>query len=169
MDICRILVFKDVAVIPYNLFLLLPSDKGYAVWKSKFDLQACQSDISTILVCCSHVRTLHSQLVPAQVSYEAFWTRYFFQIQQLQKVRVLLSCVYTKLALVVPWTKMCSASVLLIWVIFVCRRRNVGQNWWKERQNVLKSRYSGMKNLKRVSGNTCSYAEYKFVNCICRL
>ena len=69
------------------MYCLLP-DKTYAEWKSKFDIQACQSDISTILVCCSHVRTLHSQLVPAQVSYEAFWMRYFFKVQQLQKARL---------------------------------------------------------------------------------
>ena len=57
----------------------------YAEWKAKFDIPAHQSDISNLLVCCSHVRTLHSQLVPAQVSYEAFWMRYFFKVQQLQK------------------------------------------------------------------------------------
>ena len=71
------------------MFLL---DKAFDEWKSKFDVQACQSDISTILVCCSHVRTLHSQLVPAQVSYEAFWTRYFYKIQQLQRVSILSQC-----------------------------------------------------------------------------
>jgi hypothetical protein len=67
-------------------------DKAFAEWKSKFDVHACQSDISTILVCCSHVRTLHSQLVPAQVSYEAFWMRYFYKVQQLQKVSTLFAC-----------------------------------------------------------------------------
>ena len=55
-------------------------------WKSAFDIQSYQGDISNLLVSCSHVRTKHSQLVPAKVSYETFWSRYFYRIEQLQKV-----------------------------------------------------------------------------------
>ena len=40
-----------------------------------------------MLVSCSHVRTKHSQLVPAKVSYEAFWMRYFYRMHRLEKVR----------------------------------------------------------------------------------
>lgn len=61
--------------------------KDYEEWKSHFDIKSYQNDISSLLVSCSHVRTMHSQLVPAKVSYEAFWMRYFYRMQQLQKVR----------------------------------------------------------------------------------
>lgn len=57
-------------------------------WKAKFSVQAQQSDISNLLVTCPHIRSLHSQLVPAKVSYETFWMRYFYKVQLLEQVRV---------------------------------------------------------------------------------
>lgn len=38
-------------------------DKRFSEWKSTFDVQAHQSEISQLLVNCSHIRTLHAQLV----------------------------------------------------------------------------------------------------------
>lgn len=60
-------------------------ENDYEGWKSTFDIKTYQNDISSLLVSCSHVRTMHSQLVPAKVSYEAFWTRYFYRMQLLKK------------------------------------------------------------------------------------
>ena len=56
-------------------------------WAGQFVVQSRQSEISQLLVNCPHVRTLHSQLVPAKVSYESFWQRYFFKLNLLQQVR----------------------------------------------------------------------------------
>lgn len=55
-------------------------------WRSTFDIQSYQGDISNLLVSCSVVRAKHSQLVPAKVSYETFWMRYFYKTHLLEKV-----------------------------------------------------------------------------------
>lgn len=68
------------------LHTAIGGEKEFEEWKSSFNIESYQNDISSLLVSCSHVRTIHSQLVPAKVSYEAFWMRYFYRIRQLQKV-----------------------------------------------------------------------------------
>lgn len=70
--------------------LITGGEGGFEEWKSSFDIQSHQADISSLLVSCSHVRNKHSQLVPAKVSYEAFWTRYFYRMKLLEKVCVIV-------------------------------------------------------------------------------
>lgn len=60
-------------------------EKAFLEWKSGFDVQARQPEISNLLVSCSHIRSLHAKLVPSQVSYESFWQRYFYKVQLLQQ------------------------------------------------------------------------------------
>ena len=61
-------------------------EKEYQEWAGQFDVQPRQAEISQLLVSCPHVRTMHGQLVPAKVSYENFWKRYFFKSGLLQQV-----------------------------------------------------------------------------------
>ena len=61
-------------------------ESEYQEWARNFDVQSRQSEISQLLVNCPHVRTIHGQLVPAKVSYETFWQRYFFKLGLLQQV-----------------------------------------------------------------------------------
>ena len=74
--------------LPYLLSLFLYSgvEKEYQAWTKEFDVQSRQSEISQLLVTCPHIRTIHGKLVPAKVSYENFWQRYFFKLGLLQQV-----------------------------------------------------------------------------------
>ena len=62
--------------------------ESFEAWKSGFDIKNFQSDISDLLVSCHQVRSNHSQFVPARVSYETFWMRYFYKVRRLQKVSI---------------------------------------------------------------------------------
>lgn len=74
-------------VTTLDLYVLLDTGNGdFERWKSTFAIQSYQTDISNLLVSCSLVRGKHSQLVPAKVSYETFWMRYFYKTHQLEKV-----------------------------------------------------------------------------------
>ena len=68
------------------LCLCVCIDDGFSDWCGTFDVQAHQAAISSLLVSCSNVRSLHARLVPGQVSYEAFWMRYFYKVELMQQV-----------------------------------------------------------------------------------
>ena len=61
-------------------------ESEYERWAEQFEVHSRQSEISQLLVNCPHVRSLHSGLVPAKVSYNDFWKRYFFKLGLLQQV-----------------------------------------------------------------------------------
>ena len=65
-------------------------ESEYERWAGQFEVQSRQSEISQLLVNCPHVRSLHSGLVPAKVSYNDFWKRYFFKLGLLRQVSVTL-------------------------------------------------------------------------------
>ncbi len=88
-----------------NFFQQCVGDK-FAEWGSGFSVQTYQADISSLLVSCPHIRTLHSQLVPAQVSYETFWMRYFYKVQLLEEVRNMhVQLIVVVLCVCIPITK----------------------------------------------------------------
>eukprot|EP00731_Ephydatia_muelleri_P023708 Em0015g1291a len=54
-------------------------------WKETFDIQDHQTEISQLLVSAPHVRALHSQLVPARISYELFWQHYWYHTSRVKQ------------------------------------------------------------------------------------
>jgi hypothetical protein len=54
-------------------------------WSDNFNPDAYKSQISDILIENSSMRLLYSQLVPAQISNNQFWSRYFFKVNQLEE------------------------------------------------------------------------------------
>ncbi len=82
-----------IAAYPHSSFAVGSEHfESYESWKSSFDTEDYQSDISDLLVSSQQVRSSHSQLVPARVSYGVFWMRYFYKVQRLQKVCVMYYC-----------------------------------------------------------------------------
>ncbi|XP_011404601.1 PREDICTED: BSD domain-containing protein 1-like [Amphimedon queenslandica] len=61
-------------------------DDDYEKWKKGFDVSNIQEEISKLLVTSSSVRRLHSELVPSKVSYESFWSHYFYRIHLIEEV-----------------------------------------------------------------------------------
>lgn len=65
----------------------------YATWKKNFDCDANKAVISDLLIENSSMRLIYSKLVPAQVSNETFWCRYFYRtslFEEEQKKRIKL-------------------------------------------------------------------------------
>jgi hypothetical protein len=54
-------------------------------WSDNFNPDTYKSQISDILIENSSMRLLYSQLVPAQISNNQFWSRYFFKVNQLEE------------------------------------------------------------------------------------
>ncbi len=54
-------------------------------WSDNFNPDSYKSQISDILIENSSMRLLYSQLVPAQISNNQFWSRYFFKVNQLEE------------------------------------------------------------------------------------
>lgn len=64
---------------------LIESNEDYIQWLASFNLENFKSVISDLLIENSSMRLLYSQLVPAQISNEQFWSRYFYRINQLDE------------------------------------------------------------------------------------
>ncbi len=57
----------------------------YAAWQQGFDPDANKAVISQLLIDNSSMRLIYSRLVPAQISNETFWCRYFYRIGQFEE------------------------------------------------------------------------------------
>ena len=91
--------FKRVLLIDYwlscdSIGSPIGAGSEYKKWAEQFDVQSRQAEISQLLVNCPHVRSLHGQLVPAKVSYNDFWKRYFFKLSLLQQVRYHIALIF---------------------------------------------------------------------------
>lgn len=54
-------------------------------WAKSFNADEVKSTISELLIDNSAMRLIYSQLVPAQMSNNQFWSRYFFKFNQLEE------------------------------------------------------------------------------------
>lgn len=68
-------------------YLTVPigEELAFSKWRETFDIQEHQTEISQLLVSAPHVRALHSQLVPARVSYDLFWRHYWFNTTRVKQ------------------------------------------------------------------------------------
>lgn len=67
-------------------YLTDPSDEAtFADFQTSFDSDSYKSVISDLLIENAQMRLLYSQLVPAQMSNNLFWSRYFFKVNQLEE------------------------------------------------------------------------------------
>lgn len=77
-----------------DTYLIDPEQtEDYEKWKENFDSDANKSAISNILIENSSMRLTFSKLVPAQISNDQFWCRYFFKtnlFEEEQKKRIKL-------------------------------------------------------------------------------
>lgn len=62
-------------------------------WAESFDVQEHTKEISDLLISKHHLQQLHTELVPAIVSYNDFWGRYFYQLHCINEVCVAWWCV----------------------------------------------------------------------------
>lgn len=69
-----------------NTYLVDPNDETqFNEFKNTFDSDSYKSVISDLLIDNSAMRLLYSQLVPAQISNNLFWARYFYKVNQLEE------------------------------------------------------------------------------------
>jgi hypothetical protein len=61
------------------------SKPDFAQWLSEFDAESHKTSISELLIENSSMRLLYAQLVPAQLSNDQFWSRYFYKVTQLDQ------------------------------------------------------------------------------------
>lgn len=61
------------------------SNSEFKDWKSTFTSESYKSEISELLIQNGAMRLLYSQLVPAQLTNEEFWSRYFYKVNLLQE------------------------------------------------------------------------------------
>ncbi|ORY38647.1 hypothetical protein BCR33DRAFT_720657 [Rhizoclosmatium globosum] len=57
----------------------------YIAFATAFEISVYSTQIARLLDEDAEVRTLMSKIVPSTVSYEEFWTRYFFRVQQVDR------------------------------------------------------------------------------------
>ncbi|XP_071964258.1 BSD domain-containing protein 1-like isoform X2 [Antedon mediterranea] len=57
----------------------------YEKWCQAFSLEDNKGEISELLVVNTNVRSLYTKMVPAVVSHDDFWNRYFYKIYQLDQ------------------------------------------------------------------------------------
>ncbi|CAB1103617.1 unnamed protein product [Ectocarpus sp. CCAP 1310/34] len=57
----------------------------FSAFVAKFDLGARTKDVATILKEDPVVTKIHTQLVPEHLTYDDFWTRYFFRAEKVAK------------------------------------------------------------------------------------
>ncbi|CAM9374308.1 unnamed protein product, partial [Laminaria digitata] len=55
----------------------------YSAFSARFDLSARTKDVATLLKEDPVVTKIHTQLVPEHLSYEDFWSRYFFRSERV--------------------------------------------------------------------------------------
>jgi hypothetical protein len=67
-------------------YLVDPQDETqFREFKTNFDSDSYKTVISDLLIENSSMRLLYSQIVPAQISNNDFWSRYFFKVNQLEE------------------------------------------------------------------------------------
>ena len=62
----------------------MQDSEEFAAWLQGFDLAAKQPDIDALVQSNAFMAELQSRIVPVIVDFTTFWTRYFFQLHQLQ-------------------------------------------------------------------------------------
>lgn len=60
-------------------------EEEYFMWLPSFNAEEKKSEISTLMLDCSQIRSLYTKLVPSAVSHSDFWARYFFKLHQHAK------------------------------------------------------------------------------------
>lgn len=66
-----------------ELYLTNDSDAKFEEFKSHFNVESKTDDITELLKKNANLQKLSTQLVPAQVKYAEFWTRYFYMHQKI--------------------------------------------------------------------------------------
>jgi hypothetical protein len=61
------------------------SKPDFSQWQSEFDAESYKTRVSELLIENSSMRLLYAQLVPAQLSNNQFWSRYFYKVAQLDE------------------------------------------------------------------------------------
>ena len=64
--------------------MAVQDSEEFAAWLQGFDLTAKQPDIDALVQSNALMAELQSRIVPVIVDFETFWTRYFYQLHQLQ-------------------------------------------------------------------------------------
>lgn len=76
-----------------NIYLHDSDSEDFIKWKENFNLDIFKSTMSELLIENSSMRIIYSKLVPARLSNEQFWCRYFFRInifEEEQRKRIKL-------------------------------------------------------------------------------
>lgn len=60
-------------------------EHAFKAWLATFDMGSKQTEIATLLSTNSPIYALHQQLVPAELTSEEFWGRYFYKTEQAAK------------------------------------------------------------------------------------
>mmetsp|Transcript_17484 Transcript_17484/g.52560 ORF Transcript_17484/g.52560 Transcript_17484/m.52560 type:complete len:360 (-) Transcript_17484:78-1157(-) len=67
-------------------FLAEPDDVAdFDAWRASFNLESVRGEEIRLLNAAPYVSDLHSRFVPAVLSEELFWTRYFYRLAKLQQ------------------------------------------------------------------------------------
>lgn len=66
-------------------YLIESSDESVLLDQFNKNQDKYKSEISSLMIEKDSIRLVYSQLVPAQISNETFWSRYFFRVSQLEK------------------------------------------------------------------------------------
>ncbi|XP_024390651.1 uncharacterized protein [Physcomitrium patens] len=61
-------------------------EKDFASWVATFNLEDRKGEIDEILSTSAFMKELQNQIVPSQVEYDTFWTRYFYRLNKLQQI-----------------------------------------------------------------------------------
>eukprot|EP00727_Mastigamoeba_balamuthi_P011609 m51a1_g7070 hypothetical protein (276) ;mRNA; f:199981-201228 len=76
-----------------------PEDAGaFEEWRKTFDLNSMTEQVAEVLSKDETVRTLHTRLVPAEISYKQFWENYFYQQHQRQQQQEQRQAILTRVA-----------------------------------------------------------------------
>jgi len=63
----------------------IETNEEFINWITTFNIDEHKATISDILIENSAMRLLYSQIVPAQISNQQFWSRYLFKVNQLEE------------------------------------------------------------------------------------
>nr|XP_039270880.1 BSD domain-containing protein 1-like [Styela clava] len=61
------------------------NENEYHSWSPNFNLEDKKTEISSLMLDCSQIRSLYTKLVPTAVSHCDFWARYYFKLHQHEK------------------------------------------------------------------------------------
>lgn len=61
------------------------NEEEFHSWSPSFNLEDRKTEISSLMLDCSKIRSLYTKLVPTAVSHCDFWQRYYFKLHQHDK------------------------------------------------------------------------------------